>query len=66
MTDNVLPSSNAGASSSDDLIFLAVGGPTVVLEIGGLRLVTDPTFDEPGTYPGRQEDKRSPRSSLVR
>ncbi|ACG72860.1 beta-lactamase fold-like Zn-dependent hydrolase [Anaeromyxobacter sp. K] len=28
-----------------------VGGPTVLLEVGGLRLVTDPTFDAPGSYP---------------
>ncbi|MFC9330013.1 MBL fold metallo-hydrolase [Kitasatospora sp. NPDC057015] len=28
----------------------AVGGPTAVLEYGGLRLLTDPTFDEPGDY----------------
>jgi L-ascorbate metabolism protein UlaG (beta-lactamase superfamily) len=28
-----------------------VGGPTAVVEIGGLRLVTDPTFDAPGSYP---------------
>jgi L-ascorbate metabolism protein UlaG (beta-lactamase superfamily) len=27
-----------------------VGGPTAVLELGGLRLVTDPTFDPPGEY----------------
>jgi L-ascorbate metabolism protein UlaG (beta-lactamase superfamily) len=32
----------------------AIGGPTAVLEIGGLRLLTDPTFDPPGTYPSRQ------------
>jgi L-ascorbate metabolism protein UlaG (beta-lactamase superfamily) len=25
-----------------------VGGPTALLEIGGLRLLTDPTFDQPG------------------
>jgi L-ascorbate metabolism protein UlaG (beta-lactamase superfamily) len=25
-----------------------VGGPTPVIEIGGLRLLTDPTFDPPG------------------
>jgi hypothetical protein len=34
----------------------AVGGPTAVLEIGGVRLLTDPTFDPPGEYevaPGR-------------
>lgn len=28
-----------------------VGGPTAVLEIGGHRLLTDPTFDGPGDYP---------------
>ncbi|GAA3528469.1 MBL fold metallo-hydrolase [Nonomuraea rosea] len=28
-----------------------VGGPTAVVEIGGLRLLTDPTFDPPGKYP---------------
>lgn len=30
--------------------FTLVGGPTVLIEIGGLRLVTDPTFDGPGDY----------------
>ncbi|MET8101943.1 MBL fold metallo-hydrolase [Streptomyces sp. NPDC005236] len=28
-----------------------VGGPTALIEIGGLRLLTDPTFDAPGEYP---------------
>ncbi|WP_326788059.1 MBL fold metallo-hydrolase [Streptomyces sp. NBC_00151] len=28
-----------------------VGGPTAVIAIGGLRLLTDPTFDAPGEYP---------------
>jgi len=28
-----------------------VGGPTALLELGGLRLLTDPTFDPPGEYP---------------
>ncbi|HEX4358842.1 MAG TPA: MBL fold metallo-hydrolase [Pseudonocardia sp.] len=32
-----------------------VGGPTAVLEIGGLRVITDPTFDPPQTYPGDPE-----------
>ncbi|WP_062078201.1 MBL fold metallo-hydrolase [Demequina globuliformis] len=27
-----------------------VGGPTVVIEYAGLRLLTDPTFDPPGDY----------------
>lgn len=29
----------------------AVGGPTAILELGGVRLLTDPTFDPPGDYP---------------
>ncbi|MFT3900956.1 MAG: MBL fold metallo-hydrolase [Gordonia sp. (in: high G+C Gram-positive bacteria)] len=29
-----------------------IGGPTALLEIGGLRLVVDPTFDEPHDYTG--------------
>lgn len=28
-----------------------IGGPTVLLEFGGLTILTDPTFDEPGEYP---------------
>ena len=28
-----------------------LGGPTVLLEYAGLRILTDPTFDEPGRYP---------------
>jgi len=29
-----------------------IGGPTVLIEIAGLRIVTDPTFDAPQTYEG--------------
>jgi L-ascorbate metabolism protein UlaG (beta-lactamase superfamily) len=28
-----------------------IGGPTVLIEVGGVRLLTDPTFDPPGEYP---------------
>jgi L-ascorbate metabolism protein UlaG (beta-lactamase superfamily) len=28
-----------------------VGGPTAVITIGGVRLLSDHTFDEPGEYP---------------
>lgn len=28
-----------------------LGGPTVLLEYAGLRILSDPTFDEPGRYP---------------
>ncbi len=27
------------------------GGPTVLIEYAGLRILTDPTFDDPGEYP---------------
>jgi L-ascorbate metabolism protein UlaG (beta-lactamase superfamily) len=27
-----------------------IGGPTVLIEADGFRLVTDPTFDPPGVY----------------
>jgi L-ascorbate metabolism protein UlaG (beta-lactamase superfamily) len=29
----------------------AIGGPTLLLEYAGLRLLTDPAFDPPGEYP---------------
>lgn len=38
----------------DDPTTLALrylGGPTVLLELAGLRFLTDPTFDPPGDYP---------------
>ncbi|MDQ6607984.1 MAG: MBL fold metallo-hydrolase, partial [Actinomycetota bacterium] len=30
-----------------------IGGPTAVLELGGVRFLTDPTFDPPGSYEPR-------------
>lgn len=30
--------------------FTLVGGPTVLIDIGGFRFLTDPTFDKPGEY----------------
>jgi hypothetical protein len=29
---------------------MVVGGPTAVLDLGGLRIVSDPTFDAPGRH----------------
>ena len=34
--------------SSNELIVTYIGGPTVLLEFGGLRFLTDPTFDPAG------------------
>jgi L-ascorbate metabolism protein UlaG (beta-lactamase superfamily) len=34
------------------LTLTPIGGPTVLIEHAGLRLLTDPTFDPPGTYKG--------------
>jgi L-ascorbate metabolism protein UlaG (beta-lactamase superfamily) len=34
-----------------ELAVTYLGGPTVLLEYAGLRILTDPTFDEPGSYP---------------
>jgi L-ascorbate metabolism protein UlaG (beta-lactamase superfamily) len=36
--------------------FTYLGGPTGVLEYGGLRFLIDPTFDEPQTYPDPDGD----------
>jgi len=36
---------------SDAPTLRLVGGPTALITYGGLRLLTDPTFDQPGDYP---------------
>ena len=43
MTDTV--------STIEDIPVRVFGGPTALLEYGGLRILTDPTFDAPGDYP---------------
>ncbi|HEX5416131.1 MAG TPA: MBL fold metallo-hydrolase, partial [Chloroflexota bacterium] len=42
---------NPTSMNRDSLRIRYVGGPTALVEIGGVRLLTDPTFDPPGTYP---------------
>jgi L-ascorbate metabolism protein UlaG (beta-lactamase superfamily) len=37
--------------TKDSITVRYLGGPTAILSIGGLRLLTDPTFDPPGDYP---------------
>ena len=36
---------------TDVLAVTQTGGPTALLEIGGARLLVDPTFDPPGDHP---------------
>jgi len=46
---SLIPPASAPQSG---LTIEAFGGPTALLSMAGLRLLTDPTFDEPGEYPG--------------
>ncbi|MDQ1022076.1 MBL fold metallo-hydrolase [Streptomyces afghaniensis] len=42
----------SGANAVSEQIPVRVyGGPTALIDYGGLRFVTDPTFDPPGEYP---------------
>ena len=36
--------------SASNITLTLIGGPTVLIELAGLRFLTDPTFDEPGVY----------------
>ncbi|WP_264927118.1 MBL fold metallo-hydrolase, partial [Streptomyces sp. A012304] len=38
-------------ATSEKVNVRVYGGPTALIEYGGLRFVTDPTFDPPGEYP---------------
>ncbi len=56
-----------------DCAAMVVGGPTVVLDVGGLRVVSDPTFDAPGPHgyltktagPAVAEDRLGPVDLLL-
>lgn len=37
--------------SNETLTITLIGGPTALLEVAGVRLLTDPTFSPPGAYP---------------
>jgi L-ascorbate metabolism protein UlaG (beta-lactamase superfamily) len=45
---------NNKMKSETKVIYL--GGPTVIIEIAGLRLITDPTLDPPGIFPAGPGD----------
>lgn len=38
------------SATRQDGAVAVLGGPTAVIDIGGLRIVTDPTFDDPGPH----------------
>ncbi|GAA2865683.1 MBL fold metallo-hydrolase [Nonomuraea rubra] len=49
----------------DQIPVRVLGGPTVLFEYGGLRFLTDPTFDAPGVHlvPGGQLTKTAPSAA---
>lgn len=36
--------------NEESVRFTLIGGPTLLIEYGGVRLLTDPTVDQPQTY----------------
>src|ERR1700760_2242010 len=41
---------------ADEVRVVYLGGPTIILEIGGLRIMTDPTLDPAGTeFPDKEK-----------
>ncbi|MDF2443913.1 MAG: hypothetical protein JWR01_2116 [Subtercola sp.] len=55
-----MTSTEAYGSPLETVPITVIGGPTVLIEYGGLRLLTDPTFDQPREYPGSFEKKSAP------
>lgn len=50
-----------------DVAVTYIGGPTALIEMGGLRLLTDPTFDPAGTeYPAARYTLRKTQSPALR
>jgi L-ascorbate metabolism protein UlaG (beta-lactamase superfamily) len=56
---------SAMSTPSDQFLARVLSGPTVVIEYGGLRLLTDPTFDRAGTYPGATPLERTVDSPVT-
>ena len=54
--------------SASNITLTLIGGPTVLVEYDGLRLLTDPTFDQPGRYdrtgPVKHEKTSGPAMSV--
>ncbi len=60
----VFPAMTAARTPADQIPVRVFGGPTALIEYGGLRFLTDPTFDAPGEYqrPGASLTKTAPSS----
>ncbi|WP_275006815.1 MBL fold metallo-hydrolase [Promicromonospora iranensis] len=52
-------------TASEQFLARVISGPTVLVEYGGLRLLTDPTFDPAGTYPGASPLERTVDSPVT-
>ena len=37
-----------GPAAGNPVVMTHIGGPTALIEVGGWRILTDPTFDPPG------------------
>ncbi|MFC5822438.1 MBL fold metallo-hydrolase [Nonomuraea insulae] len=53
------------SATTEQIHVRVLGGPTALFEYGGLRFLTDPTFDAPGDYqvPGGRLTKTAPSSA---
>jgi L-ascorbate metabolism protein UlaG (beta-lactamase superfamily) len=49
--------------STPQITLTLIGGPTVLIQYDGLRLLTDPTFDPPGTYQGAHSPVKHVKTS---
>ncbi|MFD3534616.1 MBL fold metallo-hydrolase [Streptomyces sp. NPDC058664] len=50
----------AAKAAAPEFTATHIGGPTTILEVGGLRLLLDPTFDAPKKYESGLEKLRAP------
>ncbi|MFD2025222.1 MBL fold metallo-hydrolase [Promicromonospora aerolata] len=56
---------SVASTASEKFHARVISGPTVVIEYGGLRLLTDPGFDRAGTYPGARPLVRTADSPVT-
>ena len=49
--EELLKNAYAVVMTNGSMRLLLIGGPTALIDYGGLRFLTDPTFDPPGEHP---------------